>query len=155
MHRDIRCSQHAANVGERTRSVVEAKADIERLHEIWLPAGKSRSGRGVAKAHVVGAGTRVKVADGFSRKCPIVSTHLGAFGYDVRSGRELLLADKPDDFATACVSLIRDPTGASAMADRAYAAFLQNWTWDAIAPRVWAAAEDALRLGSRLAAQPA
>ena len=102
-----------------------------------------------------GAGTRVKIADGFSRKCPIVSTHLGAFGYDVRSGRELLLADKPDDFAAACVSLIRDPTGASAMADRAYAAFLQNWTWDAIAPRVWAAAEDALRPGSRLAAQPA
>ena len=102
-----------------------------------------------------GAGTRVKVADGFSRKCPIVSTHLGAFGYNVRSGRELLLADKPDDFAAACVSLIRDRTAASAMADRAYAAFLQNWTWDAIAPRVWAAAEDALRPGSRLAAQPA
>ena len=102
-----------------------------------------------------GAGTRVKIADGFSRKCPIVSTHLGAFGYDVRSGRELLLADKPDDFAAACVSLIRDPTGASAMADRAYAAFLQNWTWDAIAPRVWAAAEDALRLDCPLAAQPA
>jgi len=102
-----------------------------------------------------GAGTRVKIADAFSRKCPVVSTHLGAYGYDVRSGRELLLADKPDDFAKACVSLIRDRTAASAMADRAYAAFLQNWTWDAIAPRVWAAAEDALRLDCPLAAQPA
>ena len=96
-----------------------------------------------------GAGTRVKIADAFSRKCPVVSTQLGAYGYDVQSGRELLLADKPDDFAQACVSLIRDRTAASAMADRAYAAFLQNWTWDAIAPRVWATAEDALRL-SRL-----
>ena len=93
-----------------------------------------------------GAGTRVKIADAFSRKCPVISTHLGAYGYDVQSGRELLLADKPDDFGQACVSLIRDRSGASAMADRAYAAFLQNWTWDAIAPRVWAAAEDALRL---------
>ena len=65
-----------------------------------------------------------------------------------------MLADKPDDFAQACVSLIRDRPAASAMADRAYAGFLQNWTWDAIAPRVWAAAEDALRLGSRVAAQP-
>lgn len=91
-----------------------------------------------------GAGTRVKIADAFSRKCPVVSTHLGAYGYDVQSGRELLLADKPDDFVQACVSLIRDRVAASAMADRAYAAFLQNWTWDAIAPRVWAAAEDAL-----------
>jgi glycosyltransferase involved in cell wall biosynthesis len=93
-----------------------------------------------------GAGTRVKIADAFSRKCPVVSTHLGAYGYDVQSGRELLLADKPDDFAQACVSLIRERTVASAMADRAYAAFLQNWTWEAIAPRVWAVAEDALRL---------
>ena len=96
-----------------------------------------------------GAGTRVKIADAFSRKCPVVSTKLGAYGYDVQSGRELLLADKPDDFAQACVSLIRDRVAASAMADRAYAAFLQNWTWDAIAPRVWAAAEDALALAAR------
>lgn len=43
---------------------------------------------------------------------------------------------------------------ASAMADCAYAAFLRNWTWDALAPRVWAAAEDALRLGSRLLLLP-
>jgi glycosyltransferase involved in cell wall biosynthesis len=96
-----------------------------------------------------GAGTRVKIADAFSRKCPVVSTKLGAYGYDVQSGRELLLADKPNDFAQACVSLIRERTAASAMADRAYAAFLQNWTWDAIAPRVWAAAEDALALSAR------
>ena len=66
-----------------------------------------------------------------------------------RQGASLLLADKPQDFAQACVSLIRDRVAASAMADRAYAAFLQNWTWDAIAPRVWAAAEDALALSAR------
>ena len=59
------------------------------------------------------------------------------------------------DRALGADPMIRDRTAASAMADRAYAAFLQNWTWDAIAPRVWAAAEDALRPGSRLAAQPA
>ena len=35
--------------------------------------------------------------------------------------------------------------GRSAMAERAYAAFLEKWTWDAIAPKVWAAAEDCLR----------
>lgn len=93
-----------------------------------------------------GAGTRVKIADAFSRKCPVVSTKLGAYGYDVRSGHELLLADKPDDFAAACIKLIQDPLSASSMAERAYREFLGKWTWDAIAPRVWAAAEDALRL---------
>ena len=93
----------------------------------------------------MGGGTRVKIAEGFSRKCPIVSTHIGAYGYEVKHGRELLLADKPGGFADACVSLIRDRAAASAMADRACAAFLKKWTWDAIAPRVWAAAEDCLR----------
>jgi glycosyltransferase involved in cell wall biosynthesis len=101
-----------------------------------------------------GAGTRVKIADAFSRKCPVVSTKLGAYGYDVQSGRELLLADKPDDFAQACVSLIRNRAASSAIADRAYATFLEKWTWDAIAPKVWAAAEDCLRRASRRTALP-
>lgn len=92
-----------------------------------------------------GAGTRVKVADAFSRKCPVVATRLGAFGYDVEHGRELLLADDPAGFAAACISLIREPAKAAAMAERAYAAFLKNWTWDAIVPRVWAATEGAMR----------
>ncbi|MBA2271174.1 MAG: glycosyltransferase, partial [Chthoniobacterales bacterium] len=95
----------------------------------------------------LGAGTRVKIADGFSRKCPVVSTQLGAFGYDVQHGLELLLVqdDDPVGFASACVSLLADPAKARAMAERAYAAFLEKWTWDAIAPRVWDAAEDCLR----------
>jgi polysaccharide biosynthesis protein PslH len=92
-----------------------------------------------------GAGTRVKIAEAFSRKCPIVSTRVGAFGYDVESGRELLLADKPADFANACVSLARDQALGVAMADRGFDAFLKKWTWEAITPRIWATAEDALR----------
>lgn len=94
----------------------------------------------------VGGGQRVKIPEGFSRKCPIVSTSLGAFGFDVQNGRELHLADTPQAFAGACVSLIRDPSGGAAMAERAYEAFLKKWTWDAIAPKIWATAEDCLRL---------
>lgn len=95
----------------------------------------------------MGGGTRVKIPDAFSRKCPLVATPLGAYGYDVQSGRELLLAEDPDEFAAACISLIRDPSAAAAMAERAYQTFLDKWTWDAIAPRVWAAVEDGLRRG--------
>jgi glycosyltransferase involved in cell wall biosynthesis len=93
-----------------------------------------------------GAGTRVKVAEAFGRKCPLISTRLGAFGYDVADGRELLLADSPEAFSAACVQLIRDPSAATAMAARAWRLFLDKWTWDAIRPRVWAAAEHCLRL---------
>jgi glycosyltransferase involved in cell wall biosynthesis len=97
-----------------------------------------------------GAGTRVKIADAFSRKCPVVSTRLGAFGYEVQHRQELLLADAPAEFAAACISLIKEPASGATMAERAFAAFLKNWTWDAIAPNVWAAAEDGLGKGRSL-----
>ncbi|MBV9492262.1 MAG: glycosyltransferase family 4 protein [Verrucomicrobia bacterium] len=100
----------------------------------------------------LGAGTRVKVAEAFSRKCPLISTRLGAYGYDVVDGRELRLADTPSAFVQACVQLLRDPVQATAMAERAWKAFLEKWTWDAIAPRVWAAADHCLQLDTDLQA---
>jgi len=76
----------------------------------------------------------------------VVSTPLGAHGYEAHSGDEMLLADSPVDFARACVRLVRNQAEADAIAERAWQKFLQSWTWEAIRPRVWAAAEDALRL---------
>jgi glycosyltransferase involved in cell wall biosynthesis len=93
----------------------------------------------------IGGGTRLKIALGFSRKCPIVSTIIGAHGYEVNSGDELLQADTPEIFAEACLKLIRQPQEGAAMAERAYTKFLQKWTWEAIQPRIWSAAEDCLR----------
>jgi polysaccharide biosynthesis protein PslH len=92
----------------------------------------------------IGAGTRVKVLEAFSRKCPVVGTRIGVFGHNVTSGQELLLADSPADFASACLKLLREPAEAAALAERAWTRFLREWTWEAGAPRVWAAAEDAL-----------
>jgi glycosyltransferase involved in cell wall biosynthesis len=94
----------------------------------------------------VGGGTRLKVAEALSRKCPLVSTRLGAFGYDLVAGKEILLADTAPDFARACIDLIREPVKASEMTERAWHRFLASWTWDAIAPSVWAAAEHCLRM---------
>jgi glycosyltransferase involved in cell wall biosynthesis len=96
-----------------------------------------------------GAGTRGKIAHAFSVKCPVVSTTLGAYGYDARSGEEMLLADSPEDFARACVRLARNESEADAIAERAWQKFLQSWTWEAIRPRVWAAAEDGLRFNAK------
>lgn len=87
----------------------------------------------------IGAGTRVKIAEAFARSCPVVSTTVGAFGYDVKSGRELLLADSPEDFAGACVTLLEsnDERQRLSQAGRSY--FMSYLHWDALAPRVEAA----------------
>ena len=92
-----------------------------------------------------GAGTRGKIALAFSRHCPVVSTSVGAYGYEVESGQEIILADDPSRFADACVRMLQHPTEAAEMAERANKKFLERWTWNAIQPRVWAAAEDCLR----------
>ncbi len=84
----------------------------------------------------VGGGTRVKISYAFSRKCPVVSTQLGAYGYEVTHGRELLLADSASDFASACLTLLEDQNLSARLANAAWETFLEKWTWDANAPRL-------------------
>ena len=135
-------------VGKDTDGPLKPDAPgIEALGYLLDPADEIATWSAMVVPVIHGAGTRVKIPHAFSRKCPVVSTHLGAYGYDVRNWREILLADDPRQFAAACVALIRDRAAAKAMAERAYQAFLDKWTWDAVTPRVCAAAEDVLRLG--------
>jgi glycosyltransferase involved in cell wall biosynthesis len=100
-----------------------------------------------------GAGTRVKLAQALSLKCPVVSTSYGAYGYNGENGTYMQLADSPDAFAKACIGVVCSPAQARAMADRGWQQFLKKWTWDAIAPRVWAAAEECLRRSGTLSSK--
>jgi glycosyltransferase involved in cell wall biosynthesis len=101
-----------------------------------------------------GAGTRIKIADTFSRQCPAVSTRLGAYGYDLEDGRQLRLADTPEDFTRACLEMLGDPDKARAMAERAWQEFLEKWTWEAIAPKIWEAAADGLEASAENGQMP-
>jgi glycosyltransferase involved in cell wall biosynthesis len=92
----------------------------------------------------VGSGTRVKVAEGFARRCPVVATTIGAFGYDVENGEEILLADRADDFASACVLLLRNPQLGDALSNRAYSRFLDRWTWDSFGNTVGTVVQECL-----------
>ena len=80
-----------------------------------------------------GAGTRIKLAEAFAGRYPVVATTLGAYGYDVHDGDELFIANEPAQFASRCVELIRFPERARVMADRAHRRFLQSWTWESYA----------------------
>ena len=100
----------------------------------------------------VGAGTRIKIAEGFARKCPVVATTLGAFGYEARNGDEILLADGASDFASACVLLLSNPALGEALAERAHKRFVKEWTWDSYASRVGRVIEDCLARNGKTAA---
>lgn len=100
-----------------------------------------------------GGGTRVKIAEGFARKCPVVSTTIGAFGYDVRNREEILLADTPEEFASACVDLCQNPELGKSLSERAHQQFLRQWTWDSLESAVAEAVEECIsRAGSAAAA---
>lgn len=92
----------------------------------------------------VGGGTRVKVAEGFARRCPVVATAIGAFGYDVENGEEILLADRADDFASACILLLSNREFGEAISKRAHKRFLERWTWDSFENTVGTVVQDCL-----------
>lgn len=57
----------------------------------------------------IGGGTRLKILEAAALSRPIVSTRLGAEGLDFTPGEEILIADRPADFAAAVLSLLADP----------------------------------------------
>jgi glycosyltransferase involved in cell wall biosynthesis len=120
--------------------------DIEGLGWLANPSEEIKTWSAMVVPIRTGAGSRVKIVQAFSHKCPIVSTSFGALGYGKVDGREMLLADSAQAFAGACLKVIREPEKAAQMAEVAWVTFLEKWTWDAICPRVWAAAEECLRL---------
>lgn len=67
---------------------------------------------------------------------PIVATRLGAEGYPVTDGSELILADTPSDFAEAVVSLLRSPERRAELGQRARVFAEQQYDWSAIVPEM-------------------
>lgn len=67
------------------------------------------------------SGTRFKILESGACRVPIVSTTLGAEGLNVAQGKDILLADEPQAFADAIVSVVRDKNLAARLAEGCYA----------------------------------
>ena len=84
----------------------------------------------------MGGGTRLKLLEAMSMEKPIVATSLGAEGYPVESGRELLLADSPSDFANAVIHLLRDRPRRLELGRVARAFVEKRYDWRVIVPQL-------------------
>lgn len=131
-------------VGRGGETLAAGQPDVDALGFVPDAAAEVAGWAAMIVPVRTGAGTRVKIAEAFSRRCPVVATPLGAFGYEVQSGRELLLGETAPEFAAACVRLIRDPQLAAGLAARAAELFERELTWEAIQPRIVAAAQAVL-----------
>ncbi|MFW6082475.1 MAG: glycosyltransferase, partial [Chloroflexota bacterium] len=84
----------------------------------------------------MGGGTRLKLLEAMAMGIPIVATPLGAEGYPVQNGRELILADTAQAFAEGVVSLIESKSHRAELARAGRAFVEEHYDWRAIVPRV-------------------
>jgi glycosyltransferase involved in cell wall biosynthesis len=84
----------------------------------------------------VGGGTRIKIPEAMAMRKPVVSTTIGAEGLPFRAGRELCLADEPDDFAETVLTLLRDEPLRTAIGAAARKTVVEKHGWDAVVDKV-------------------
>ena len=84
----------------------------------------------------VGGGTRLKLLQAMAMGRAIVATRLGAEGFPVTDGHELLLADTPEDFAQAVLSLLEDSEQRARLGEAARRFVIATYGWDALVPKL-------------------
>lgn len=77
----------------------------------------------------VGGGTRLKIYEALAMEKPVISTTIGAEGLPLRDGREILLADTPDDFSAAVVRVLTDDRFAGELGKRAGQLVREHFGW--------------------------
>lgn len=86
-----------------------------------------------SKAYVVplrmGGGTRLKVVEAMSMKKPIVTTSIGCEGIEVTSGKDVLIADKPEEFARTVVDVLRDKIQHHQIGENGHALARSKYDW--------------------------
>lgn len=80
----------------------------------------------------LGGGTRIKILEAFSHRIPVVATSVGAEGLDVVSGRDLLIADTPERFASACLQVLDQRALRQRLIDNAFELVNVKYSWTTI-----------------------
>ncbi|MCU1385744.1 MAG: hypothetical protein JWL71_4441 [Acidobacteria bacterium] len=81
----------------------------------------------------IGGGTRLKIFEAMAMGKAVVSTTVGAEGLPVTNGEHVMLADEPQTFARAVVSLLRDVSRRGELETAARALVLERYDWSAVA----------------------
>ncbi len=85
---------------------------------------------------LAGGGTRFKLLEAMAMRRAIVSTTLGCEGFEVQSGREMIVADTGSEFASAINELLRSESRRREMGERAHAFVASTYDWHSIVPKL-------------------
>jgi glycosyltransferase involved in cell wall biosynthesis len=81
----------------------------------------------------VGGGTRLKIFEALAMGKAVVSTAIGAEGLPLIPGEHYLQADRPEEFARATVSLLRDPDKRRALGLAGRRLVAEHHSWSQVA----------------------
>ena len=84
----------------------------------------------------VGGGTRLKLVQAMAMGCAIVATSLAAEGFPIESGKHLLLADTPHEFAAAVVRLLDSPSTRGRLGAEARLFVQSRYGWERLVPQL-------------------
>jgi polysaccharide biosynthesis protein PslH len=89
-----------------------------------------------------GGGTRIKILEAMALGTPVVATSKGAEGLDVRHEHEILIADRPADFADQVDRLLSNPALCKRLTTHARHLVEQHYDWAQIGLRFCGLIED-------------
>jgi sugar transferase (PEP-CTERM/EpsH1 system associated) len=84
----------------------------------------------------VGGGTRLKILDALAMGKAIVSTTVGCEGIDVTDGKDIIIADKPEEFAEKTVELMNNRDLREKLGRNARRTAEDVYSWEKIAPKL-------------------
>lgn len=125
---------------------VVGKQPHRRLHSLKESAGVTVTGEVpdvkpyLAHAQVyvmpfrIGSGTRLKLIEALASGVATVSTRVGAEGYPLEHGKQILLRDEPGPFAEAVLCLLRDREKRQRLQE-AGRQFAKAYDWRRVVPR--------------------
>lgn len=135
-------------------SLPEVRLDIVG-HELWRVEGLLPENSGVALHENVpeilpwfrgadllvvplrfGAGIRIKILEAMAAGLPVVTTSKGCEGLVVEHGRELLVADDQESFASEVVRLLGDHELRRALAENARNFVAEHYSWETLVARM-------------------
>jgi glycosyltransferase involved in cell wall biosynthesis len=79
-----------------------------------------------------GGGTRLKILESLSIGTPVVSTSKGAEGLDLIPGKEILIADDPEDFAEQVLQLLSNPELREELSQNGRRAVEERYDWNMV-----------------------
>jgi len=107
---------HAGDGVEVTGLVEDIRPYLERAAVIIAPLR-------------IGGGTRFKILEAMAMGKAVVSTAVGAEGIDVRNGSDIMLADRPEEFASQVGRLLEDAPLRQSMGKEARLLIEQRYSW--------------------------